>query len=235
MLRYSIVTAVQNAELYVIAQFFKYIVHHMPCPTLVMVQKSTNVFKQENFWLCFFYYTGELIEQRTSSVFKPQSMTHHRESLTRSSTNHKVYFAFITSSVEVANIRKPVIFADLVIGKIALFAFGFNIASKHDLVLQTKALKSMFNGAYPAKNSSYSNCILWLRKCQIFPRFTFCNRRLRNLFLVFQCQSTFLHYALYLIYFLRSLVYILLDRCHILVHGTKSPCVPRRSAGVPCL
>ena len=87
-------------------------------------------------------------------------MPYHRKRLTRSSTNDEVDFALIASSIEVTNIRKPVFFADLIIGKIALFALGFNIASKHDLVLQAKALKSMFNGSNPAKDSSDSYRIL---------------------------------------------------------------------------
>ena len=70
MLRNAVVTTVEDAEFYIIAQFFKNVMYNMPCSALIVIKQTSYIFKQENFRLGFFYHAGKFIKQGTSGIFE---------------------------------------------------------------------------------------------------------------------------------------------------------------------
>ena len=131
MLRYAIVTTVQHTELHVISQLIEYVVHHVPCASLVVVKQPTNILKQEHLRLRLLHHTGKLIEQRSTSILKAQPVSHHRKRLTGRTANHEVHMPLVSSGIEVADVRKPIFLFNIVIGKVTLLALRLNVASKH--------------------------------------------------------------------------------------------------------
>lgn len=91
-------------------------------------------------------------------------MAYHRKGLTRRSTNDKIYVIFIPSGIEVPNIRKPIFLSYFVVCEITQLAFGLNIASKHNPMLQSKSLESMLYCTDTAEHCSYPNSVLGLRE-----------------------------------------------------------------------
>ena len=89
-------------------------------------------------------------------------MADHRECLTGSTANNEVHPPLITSGIKIADVCKPVLFANVVIGEIAMFALWFDVASEHDSMSQPETLESVLNGTDSTEYSSDSNGILWL-------------------------------------------------------------------------
>lgn len=138
MLRYSVVFAVQNLEIDVIpAIIFKSVTDNFPSVTSVVIDEALYIFKNENLWFTFFYDSCKLTKKRSSSIFKPFSFSHHRESLTWRSADKNIYFPLEWRGVKGLNIRMPTAFINVVVGKIRFLAFIINISSKYNLSVKT--------------------------------------------------------------------------------------------------
>ncbi len=107
----------------------------MPGTSFIVIKQSTYIFKQEHLRLRFFYHTGKLIKQRSTSIFKTKAVTHHRECLTGRTTDDEIYISLISAGIEVAYISKPIFLFNVIVCKIAFLTFGFDIASKHNPML----------------------------------------------------------------------------------------------------
>lgn len=78
MLRDSIVLAVEYFEIYMVsAVFLKSVAYYFPCIAAVVVYQSFYIFKNKDFGLTLFYYSGKFTKKCTSCVFKSFTLSYH--------------------------------------------------------------------------------------------------------------------------------------------------------------
>ena len=134
-----------------------------------MAQKSLDVFEDEDLGPAFLDHTGELAEERPPGVLESLTLSDHRERLARRPSHEQVDLAKVGCGVQAVYVRVPLLFLDMVIGKIRLPALLVDVAGEDNLEIQSQALERVLDGPDAAEGRRQANFPLGVREPEVSP------------------------------------------------------------------